>query len=314
MMEHIYYPKIKTTPDNNTCNYPQKWVATEKIHGAQFVVGVNEREVKFGKRKAWLNDNEPFFGWQVLRSVLEASAVKIYSDYNGTGSLYIYGELFGGSYPHSDVRNNDLFTPVQTGIWYSPSLQYAVFDILFIKDEIMYFMSFSEVVKLVEKTSLQTVPVLAYGSYESLKKLPVRYTSSVYEKYGLPPIENNVAEGFVLKPDCEIAASDRPVIKYKIPEFSENRFDECQPFNSQAMPGVDELSEILSMMINSARIESARSKTGDEPEAIIEESMLDVMVDLELIFPLKMASLSEGEEKAITKIIEEKVRDCLEGL
>jgi len=41
-----------------------EWVAFEKVHGAQLVLGRGaDGAVRFGKRKAWLADEEPFFGW-----------------------------------------------------------------------------------------------------------------------------------------------------------------------------------------------------------------------------------------------------------
>ena len=42
--------------------------------------------------------------------------------------LYIFGELFGGGYPHPDFP----FVPeelVQTGIYYCPGLEFYAFDI-----------------------------------------------------------------------------------------------------------------------------------------------------------------------------------------
>ena len=83
------------------------WVALEKLHGAQLVVGVRgvrEGVVRFGKRKAWLADDEPFFGWQLLRAELTDSALRVARAVGGEGrDVYLYGELFGGRYPHPDV-------------------------------------------------------------------------------------------------------------------------------------------------------------------------------------------------------------------
>ncbi|TDD10961.1 hypothetical protein E1294_45925 [Nonomuraea diastatica] len=50
------------------------WIATEKIHGAQMVIAYDGRELRIGKRKAWLRGEEAFFGWQLLRGELEQAA------------------------------------------------------------------------------------------------------------------------------------------------------------------------------------------------------------------------------------------------
>jgi Rnl2 family RNA ligase len=309
-MKHQYYPKIESNSNNFKVSVSAntQWVATEKIHGANFVIGIDNGSVLFGKRKSWLQDNDPFFGWQVIRNTLEVSAKEVFSKFNDISKLYIYGELFGGEYPHPQVKNRQILTPVQTGVWYSPDLQYAVFDILVIRNGVPTFLKFSKVEEVISTTQLITVPVLAYGKFDALKELPVRYKSKVYKILGLPGIENNYAEGFVLKPDIELQAEKRPVVKYKIPEFSENRFDESQAFNPLSMPDINEIVDIVTMMVNVARIEGARSKVGENIDNIIEESVLDILVDLELIFPLKMSQLSEYEESFIT----EKIKDNIE--
>ena len=54
------FPKIPTTGIEALLR--DAWVASEKIHGAQLVVGVDAVELRIGKRKAWLAPDEAFFG------------------------------------------------------------------------------------------------------------------------------------------------------------------------------------------------------------------------------------------------------------
>ena len=124
----LQYPKISS----GSLNSPKRddWVATEKIHGAQLVVGASADEVRIGKRKAWLEPGEPFFGWQMLRPSLHALARSVHRAMGATGEVWIYGELFGGHYPHPAVTPVAGLVPVQTGIWYAPDLQFAVFDVV----------------------------------------------------------------------------------------------------------------------------------------------------------------------------------------
>ena len=69
-MQHRPFPKIPTTlaPSSGAGG---SWIATEKIHGAQLLLASDGDTVRFGKRKAWLAPDEPFFGWQLLRNELE---------------------------------------------------------------------------------------------------------------------------------------------------------------------------------------------------------------------------------------------------
>jgi len=313
-MEHQYYPKIETTFKKDFPSFP-KWVATEKVHGAQFVAATDGRKTRFGKRKAWLKDSDNFFGWQVVKNDLQRAALSLFENLSPARQIYIYGELCGGHYPHEDVKNNQVFSPVQTGIWYSPELEYIVFDIMVedLEDQ-SCFLSFSDMEKAVRDcTSLKTAPVLAKGSYESLQSLPVRFESRVYKLFDLPRLPDNIAEGYVLKPDEALPPDSRPVIKKKIPEFSENEFDQSRIFNSRAMAAFDDLLDLLPRMVNQHRKDSARSKVGDCKDAIREEMILDVLVDLDNLLPLKMASLTAQEEAVLNETLRNAVGRILQS-
>lgn len=72
-----FRPYAKMPAAGETREHPSPggtWVALEKIHGAQLVVAVQGKQLRFGKRKAWLTEEEPFFGWQLLRVQLGAAA------------------------------------------------------------------------------------------------------------------------------------------------------------------------------------------------------------------------------------------------
>src|SRR6476659_2608619 len=92
-MRHRPFPKMAGDSDRAERASPGgTWLALEKIHGAQLVIGVDESGVQFGKRKAWLADDEPFFGWQLVRRELADAARAMHAE---TGaSLLLYGELF----------------------------------------------------------------------------------------------------------------------------------------------------------------------------------------------------------------------------
>ena len=45
------YPKVPRTPDPSAATVGGRWVALEKVHGANFVVAIAGDTVRFGKRK-----------------------------------------------------------------------------------------------------------------------------------------------------------------------------------------------------------------------------------------------------------------------
>lgn len=285
------------------------WVALEKIHGAQLVVGVQSGQVHFGKRKAWLAEEEPFFGWQLLRTQLGAAARAIAHSVAGEGdAVYLYGELFGGHYPHPDVPAVPGMSPVQTGIWYAPDLRWSPFDILVAhsdEDEGV-LLAHHEVEAVAREAQLLTPPVVRRGTRSELSTVPTRAPTRVPALLGLPPIENNVAEGLVIKSDQRVPPSQRSSFKKKIEEFNEGRFDESEAWNPHQPLSCGELVEWARRLINPARLASAVSKVGrTDANQVLDELVLDVRVDLELAFPLACRSLDPDAEEDLSSRIRE---------
>lgn len=95
----------------------KKWVAVEKIHGANFSLTVWKTKsgriaVKMGKRSQYLRAGENFFGLHSqtgLLNKMEEGAKRVFTVLEETEgeftSAIIYGELFGGN-------NSLLFTLV----------------------------------------------------------------------------------------------------------------------------------------------------------------------------------------------------------
>jgi len=293
-MEHRAFPKIPTTLDD--VGGGSRWVATEKIHGAQLVVATDGEVVRLGKRKAWLAPDEPFFGWQLLRHELEAKARALHAALGRGGELHLYGELFGGSYPHFGVAALPGLCAVQTGIWYAPGLAWAVFDALVVGEgSAPGFLAHAELERLARVAGLLLPPLLGRGTRVELTRLPVRYPSRMPACLGLPELPGNVAEGYVLKPDAELPAAARPVVKHKIPEFTDDRFDDSHPFDPDAHLAMPELLRLAAAMVGPTRIASARSKVGSSAAEVVDEVVLDVWIDLESLLPRRMASLTEAE-------------------
>jgi Rnl2 family RNA ligase len=283
------------------------WVATEKIHGANFVVGATADGVWFGKRKAWLEASEPFFGWQLIAKELAAAAREVFRAI-GAPQVVMYGELFGGGYPHADVATVPALQPVQTGVWYAPDVRWAPFDMLVAADDEHdgELLAFSDVEALAADAGLVTPPVVGRGRLADLEALPVRAPTRVPAALGLPPLDDNIGEGLVLKQDVRAAPADRPIVKRKIAEMDEARFDESAAWQPGDV-GEDVLATWAARMVNPARIASARSKVGEHAAQIADEIVLDVLVDLEAAFPTAWRAIDDAAQDRLAAI----VRACL---
>ena len=259
-MRHLAYPKIPTAKQlGSGRSGGGTWVATEKVHGAQLVIASDGGGTRVGKRKAWLDGDEPFFGWQLLRGAFDRAARIALDD--GAAAVRLYGELYGGHYPHPRVPPVPGASAVQTGVWYAPDVRFALFDVLdhADPDDPGVYRTYPAVAHLAQAAGLDVVPLLGRGTRASLDAVPVRFPTRIPQRLGLPPLPDNLAEGIVLRPDAALPPPDRTVVKVKIDEFDEQRFGESRPWDPYTRIPVDDLRLIAAGLVNAPRLAGARS-------------------------------------------------------
>lgn len=305
------------------------YIALEKIHGAQLVIGLNaDGELSIGKRKAWLGEEEPFFGWQLIRAELGRAARELRAlveDLRSTGrgpwqerglrvaappedgfDLVMYGELFGGGYPHPRVAASEVYSPVQTGIWYAPDLRFALFCVVVAApgDDDGVVLAPTETLALAGRVGLAAPPLIARGSRAELYALPVRFPTRVPAALGLPQLDGNSAEGLVLWSDRPGRLSRPAAMKQKIPEMRELRFSDSTEFAADRLLPLPELLAFVPGLVNRARVDSAASKVGrHDPAALLEEIEFDVLCDLDAALPATMRSLGTEEQRAVSEAV-----------
>jgi len=96
--------------------FRRSWVVTEKVHGANFCFIIDNSRIQCAKRKALLSEGEDFFHHHRLLARLGGSLRALF-DALSASRVMIYGELFGGRYPHPDVPVIDGLNPIPTGVW-----------------------------------------------------------------------------------------------------------------------------------------------------------------------------------------------------
>jgi Rnl2 family RNA ligase len=238
-----------------------RYVVTEKVHGANFCLiarslGPASVDLKFAKRTAILggvDDAEDFYSCRstgLLRSlapcaehVLRAVEARI-SGSNGALAVHIYGELFGGKYPHPEVPSVPGLEPVQCGVWYSPSLQFMAFDVCVeLPSQPRQFIDFDVARHLCEAGGLRFAQPLCEGTLAECLDFSYEFVTTIPGLLGLPDMPEdaeegrNVAEGVVVRPRQEPSSrasassskgggkeSARGLFKRKIEAFSEKRY------------------------------------------------------------------------------------------
>lgn len=309
----MQFPKM---PCNGDSDAPD-WVALEKIHGSQLVIGVTRDDIQVGNRKRWLCHNESFFGWQLLRAFLHETGRRAFERVNQDAvQLMLYGELFGGRYPHPDIREASALQPVQTGVWYAPDLRWALFEILVLSQgpgAEALFLGYSETRALADEIGVLTPPRLALGSRTKVLDLPVRFPSRMGIDLGLPPLSDNLSEGYVAKPDARMPISRYTTLKRKREEMEERRFDESIPWDPLRILPPDVIFGIADGLVNKPRLDSAASKVGRvDDRQILLEAVLDVLIDLEEAFPAAISALDAQVRQDLERRIEDRARQLLQ--
>jgi len=127
---------------------------TEKVHGANFSFIVTTNTLLCAKRSGVLTDDDKFYNFLLLKQEVTPSVQKAFSLVKemipDTEEVVLYGELFGGLYPHPDIPRNPQFVHVQKGVYYSPRLHFYLFDI-FVKGS---FMDFDDFLKVAQASGL----------------------------------------------------------------------------------------------------------------------------------------------------------------
>eukprot|EP01129_Flabellula_baltica_P010301 TRINITY_DN433_c1_g1_i1.p1 TRINITY_DN433_c1_g1~~TRINITY_DN433_c1_g1_i1.p1 ORF type:complete len:367 (+),score=76.92 TRINITY_DN433_c1_g1_i1:366-1466(+) len=219
---HYHQISVDTIKSLNLTDSSIEWVATEKIHGSNFCIISNGNDVFCGRRKAILEEDESFFNWRDIRDKYRDDVHQIYeltqSMFPGSGAVYIYGELYGGMYNHPDVQNEKC-KAVQAGISYRPDIDFYPFDI---KVEDVGYVSYDVFKELCQGRFLYATE-LKRGTFDECFDYDVEFETFIPAQLGLPLIENNIAEGIVLKPviPAYTDEGERVILKKKHPNFSE---------------------------------------------------------------------------------------------
>ncbi|MEL1245513.1 RNA ligase family protein [Flavobacterium sp. DGU11] len=308
-----------------------KWVVTEKVHGANFSFIYHDRKLAFAKRKEYLSWNDDFFGFQEVVHHLEDKVLALFEQVSldiPAGKYMLYGELFGGSYPHPEVAPHPNVQAIQTGVYYAPDINFCAFDIAIEKDGTKDYLDYEDAVAYFKSFGIFHAQVLFTGKLNEVLNFDTRINSKVPSQLGLPEIEGNLIEGVVIKPLRHLRhteSGERPILKLKNKEFDEEKkFHEAEKWSY--IPGVttntEEIGFLLEGMrgyITDNRLNSVISKIGSldftnpvRIEAIYAEYLRDVLDDftidnngiLDEITALQKGWLTERLKSEIAELVQ----------
>ncbi|REC42987.1 RNA ligase family protein [Chryseobacterium sp. 5_R23647] len=300
-----------------------KWVVTEKVHGANFSFVYENGILKFAKRKEYLNWTDDFFGFQLVVNKLEDNILRLFEKLSNeiSGEKYmVYGELFGGKYPHPEVNPIKDLHAIQTGVYYTPSIEFCAFDIALETNgsDSKYYLDYEISVAYFQQFEIFHAQPLLIGKFNEAMNFNIRMNSSIPKGFNLPELQENLIEGVVIKPFSQTDSTlfSRPIIKLKNPEFDEeDKFHEAEKWSF--IPDISSKTEDLSFIVDELRnyvtqnrLKSVISKIGTldinnqlRISEIKTEFLEDVITDFNENNNNLLNDLSSGEKEWIMERI-----------
>ncbi|STC92477.1 RNA ligase family protein [Chryseobacterium carnipullorum] len=305
-----------------------KWVVTEKVHGANFSFIYEKGNLKFAKRKEYLKWTDDFFGFQIIVNKLEDDLLRLFETLSNEilGKKYIvYGELFGGKYPHPEVEPVKDLHAIQTGVYYTPAIEFCAFDIAVETDgsDSKYYLDYETSLAYFKQFEIFHAQPLLIGKFNEAMNFNIRINSAIPKEFKLPELKDNLIEGVVIKPFNLIDKNSlfsRPIIKLKNPEFDEEeKFHEAEKWSF--IPNISSKTEDLSFIVDELRnyitqnrLKSAISKIGkpdrSNPLRIAEiktEFSEDVITDFNENNNNLLNDLSPDEKEWIMKRVDSEI-------
>lgn len=327
-MEFKKYPHITNVQDNAFVEKVKEtipdigWVITEKVHGANFQIECDKNgNLKCGTRVRYIPDNENFnqhkqildkYGDKIKR----ATHILVSEMIIEIRRIIFYGEIFGGAYPHKEVPVSSHSTKVQHGIWYCPDNDWMCFDILieFVSGESTY-VSPIHIYKLCTAFDIPTVPIVGVlASLKNALEIPCVFDTSIPDRYHLPAIEDNKAEGTVIKPYRDTWIGDtRVIFKNKNPKFREKtRIKHLTPKKQEELQGtIAEIAIELSSYITANRLDNVISHgidaTPNNIGTLIKELWHDAVDEYERDTANKFGKLDKKDQHKISRSLNKSV-------
>lgn len=273
------------------------WVVTEKVHGANFSFIYENRILGFAKRKAKLDWDDDFFGFQLVAQKLEDNVLALFEALSldfPAEKYTLYGELFGGAYPHTEVAAIPHLSAIQTGVYYSPDIHFCAFDIAIETAESRYYLEYETVVSYLEQVNIFYAKILYQGSLTACLEFDIAFDSSIPALLNLPTLASNLVEGVVLKPLHNVLSPTepsyfRPTLKLKNEAFTEElKFHQAQKWsftNTQKTNGemLNFLLLDLRNYVTKNRLNNVLSKIGQldfEHKKRLEEIKINYLEDV----------------------------------
>ena len=303
-----------------------QWVVQEKVHGTNTSFLCDGQEVKLAKRTSILEDNEKFYEYQELleeyRERVLSMFRRVWLHFERVESIAIFGEMFGGSYPHPDVQRIGRLTMIQKGVYYTPKHEFYGFDIYVFTKDGGYYLSVEHTEILFGSEGFFYAKPLFKGTLDECLTYPNEFQTKIPEWLGYPAIDDNICEGIVIRPATPqyLRTGSRALIKSKNARFAENKSVKKRVRQiEEPVEYSKELSFLVSEVdsyVNENRLANVVSHIGEvqmpaDFGKVIREMSYDVVEDLRKCHPDLYDALDKSEIKIFNKVLNKTISSLL---
>lgn len=317
-IDNAYNQKVIQSFEN--AGYSElEWCVMEKLHGSCVSIYCDGVTCQTASRNHMLSEHESdlFYKFGTIKSAVYERAKDLFHYFADSGKygevkeIILYGELFGGIYPHEDVDRVEGVAQVQKGVYYSPGLHYHVFDIA-VNGQLI---SYNDVERACKDLWVPYCVVLKRGTMRECLEYPNDFETTIPDILGLPKIKDNIAEGVVLKPvePKFMPSGSRVILKNKNDKFKENN-SRKKKVQVDVSDTAKQAMENISPYINTNRLDAVASKLGElEPKMIgayIKEFVSDVFKDANQDGVISK-HLEKVDQKALNKYVSTECRNLI---
>ncbi len=295
-----------------------EYLVQEKVHGANLSFITDGLQILSAKRTELILGNEGFYNSKLVLEKYRNNILALYNEVANqfhTNNVTIFGEVFGGGYPHPDVLKDDKAQLVQRGIYYCPSNEFYAFDIMIDNEK---YLDVETANTLFGKYKFVYAKTLFKGNLSDCLAYPNAFRTTIPGEYNLPELDRNICEGVVIRPiqPSFLRNGSRVIIKNKNEKWAENNnYIDKALLNKLLQSDGEELSEDASFLceeiyklITLNRLDSLISKIGEvNPKKDLGKVLglynKDVLTDFLKNYQDRYNGLGKHESKAVNKFL-----------
>jgi Rnl2 family RNA ligase len=332
-MKFEKYPSIKNSYDTKTIQHIQlmglsindiDWCVSEKLHGANLAIYSNGT-CQTASRNNMLSeeDSNAFYSFGRIKAGVYDQINKLFdiiSHANFSNELdyiIVYGELYGGSYPHDKITRNNKVAMVQKGVFYSPNVHFRIFDIKVHASFVQpWYFSYTELVDICNSLNIPAANILFKGTMDECLAYPNDNMTTIPAEFGLPAIDDNVMEGVVIRPNITVFMNngERAMLKNKNDIFkernSERKHEKVEVIISDTLQeNIDEVSTF----INDNRLAAVISKGSPLTRSLIGPYIKDLTHDVFVAYNDECSPnhMDKSEQKIFNRFVSTKCRNLI---